>query len=62
MGEPDCLGMVDHYVLADRKWKLTAWCWKLYVPRGAVETARGWASDPHTAKRQVEDAVVRNWQ
>lgn len=58
MGEPDCHAYVVHYLSAIKGMYGGAWCWILTMPRGGREVARGWASAAHTAKRQVEAAVV----
>lgn len=61
MGEPDCFAYVIRYW--NRARHTSAWCWILYMPRGPLnETARGWASAPHTAKRQVEAAIEEHWR
>jgi hypothetical protein len=57
-GEPDCFGLIMRY---QHKCYGGAWCWTLSMPRGGKDVARGWARDPHTAKRQVETAVKEHW-
>jgi len=60
MGEPDCFAyIIRHW---SEIWKGAAWCWILYMPRAGRETARGWASAPHTAKRQVEATIEELWR
>ncbi len=58
-GDPDCFAYVIRYW--SQRWKSSAWCWTLTMPRGGAETARGWASAPHTAKRQVEAYIEDRW-
>ena len=60
MGEPDAFAYIIRY--ESKQWSGAAWCWILYMPRGLrTETARGWASASHLAKRQVEKYIEENW-
>lgn len=60
IGSPDCFGYVLRYW--NEKYKCPAWCWILNMPRAGSEVARGWASDPSKAKRQVEQAIQEFWR
>lgn len=59
MGNPDCYAYIIRYW--SERYKDSAWCWTLTMPRGGRESARGWASAPHLAKRQVERAIQEHW-
>ncbi len=59
MGDPDCFAYMIRYW--SNHWKSAAWCWILTMPRGGRETARGWASSAHLAKRQVEAKIKELW-
>jgi len=61
MGEPDAHVYIIRYW--NETYKSAAWCWSLTMPRGSVgETANGWASNPHDAKRQAEDYIQEHWK
>ena len=55
IGEPDAFAYIIRYW--SEKWKSSVWCWRLTMPRGGRETARGFGSNPHEAKRQVEAKI-----
>lgn len=56
IGEPDFFAyMIRHQ---GGVWGGQAWCWILTMPRGGRQTAKGWATSAHEAKREVEAKIL----
>jgi hypothetical protein len=60
MGEPDCHAYIIRYW--SERWKSSAWCWILTMPRAGGNQHRGFARAAHTAKREVEAAIREHWR
>ncbi len=63
-GEPDCYAYMIRYQSDQYRrmgWERSVWCWRLTMPRGASEVARGFAHSADAAKQQVEAAIAEHW-